>query len=93
MIGRYYFTPVLLTNATLFYVGCAISLFFWLTGYALDAWEDSLDRKGEGETDEEEIGLVSHPDGDDPRQQHDVNNKTPFSSTYGACLLRIPPRI
>ncbi|ORY96559.1 hypothetical protein BCR43DRAFT_491906 [Syncephalastrum racemosum] len=92
-IGRYYFTPILLTNATLFYIGCAISLFFWLTGYALDAWEESLDSKNECEADDEEIGLVSHPDGDDPGQHLDVNNKTPLSFTYGACLLRVPPRI
>lgn len=64
-IGQYYTTPVLLTNAVLFYVGCAVSITLWLSGYALEKWEDSVDgdinSKDDDqvpEVDEDQVGLL-----------------------------------
>ncbi|KAI9474849.1 hypothetical protein BDB00DRAFT_793432 [Zychaea mexicana] len=44
----------LLMNWTLFYVGCGLTSFLWLTGYALRKWEDCVDRDDK------------KPDNDDP---------------------------
>ncbi|KAI9264358.1 hypothetical protein BDA99DRAFT_559627 [Phascolomyces articulosus] len=72
--------PILM-NWTLFYVGCGLTSFLWLTGFALRKWEDSVDRENSkpvDESNEEETGLIQ-----DNNNTYDKNKR---NDSYGAVV-------